>query len=216
MLSVHNLGFVFFLLVVQLLCFCLHENLARKVDELWESNIGTMANQPETWTNFIPLLPCTFFLSFDLVRGMQVISIWSFRHCSLNTTGQQKGRRNLILTKTKANYSPKSKREGSNQRKLSFNDRANEPWTSLVILGQMRAWTSYLRINVLRACVYIYFRQLSSFSEPTLWFIDLTVATCHSQYTFLSLIYATFSRENGQNTKILEVCHFRMIRKLHG
>ena len=40
-----------------------------------------------------------------------------------------------------------------------------------------------LNINALRACVYIYIRQLSSFRGPTLWFIDLTVATCHIQYT---------------------------------
>ena len=45
-----------------------------------------------------------------------------------------------------------------------------------------------------------------------LWFIDLTVATCHIQYTFLSLCQFV-SRENGQNTTILEVRHFRMIRK---
>ena len=37
--------------------------------------------------------------------------------------------------------------------------------------------------------------------------IDLTVATCHIQYPFLSLCQF-FSRENGQNTKILEVRHF--------
>ena len=65
-------------------------------------------------------------------------------------------------------------------------------------------------MNALRACVYIYIRQLSSFRAPTLWFIDLTVATCHIQYTFLIFF---FSRENGQNTKILEVRHFRVIRK---
>ena len=42
---------------------------------------------------------------------------------------------------------------------------------------------------------------------PMLWFIDLTVATCHIQYTFLSLCQF-FSRVNGQNTRILEVRHF--------
>ena len=57
--------------------------------------------------------------------------------------------------------------------------------------------------NALRACVSIYIRQLSSFRVPTLWFIDLAVATCHIQYTFLSL-FRFFSRENGQNTRILE------------
>ena len=69
-----------------------------------------------------------------------------------------------------------------------------------------------LSINALRACVYIYIRQLSSFRAPTLWFIDLTVATCHIRYTFLSLC-KFFSRENGQNTRILEVGHFCMARK---
>ena len=39
-----------------------------------------------------------------------------------------------------------------------------------------------------------------SFRAPTLWFIDLTVATYHTQYIFLSL-YRSFSWENGQNTK---------------
>ena len=59
-----------------------------------------------------------------------------------------------------------------------------------------------LSINALCACVYIYIRQLSSFRAPMLWFIDLTVVTCHIQYTFLSLCQYV-SRENGQNTKIL-------------
>ena len=53
-------------------------------------------------------------------------------------------------------------------------------------------------MNASCACVYIYIRQLSSFRAPTLWFIDLTVATCHIQYTFLSLCLFFFSRENGQ------------------
>ena len=56
--------------------------------------------------------------------------------------------------------------------------------------------------NALHACVYIYTRLLSSFRAPTLWFVNLTVATCHIQYTFLSLCQF-FSRQNGQNTKIL-------------
>ena len=46
---------------------------------------------------------------------------------------------------------------------------------------------SFLTVNNLLACVYIYICQLSSFRAPTLWLIDLTVATCHIQYTFLSL-----------------------------
>ena len=52
----------------------------------------------------------------------------------------------------------------------------------------------------LRVCVYIHIRQLSSFRAPTLWFIDLTVATCHIQYTLLSFV-KFFPPENGQNTK---------------
>ena len=34
-----------------------------------------------------------------------------------------------------------------------------------------------LSINALHTCVYIHIWQLSSFRVPTLWFIDLTVAT---------------------------------------
>ena len=41
-------------------------------------------------------------------------------------------------------------------------------------------------LSVLMLNVYIYVRQLSSFRAPTLWFIDLTVATCRLQYTFMS------------------------------
>ena len=67
-----------------------------------------------------------------------------------------------------------------------------------------------LSINALRACVYIYIQQLSSFRALTLWLIDVTVATCHIQYTFLSLCQFV-SRENRRKTKILEVRHFRMI-----
>ena len=67
-----------------------------------------------------------------------------------------------------------------------------------------------LSINALHAYAYIYIRQLSSFRAPTLWFIDLAVATCHIQYSFLSLCQF-FSQENGQNMKILKVRHFRMI-----
>ena len=60
--------------------------------------------------------------------------------------------------------------------------------------------------------IFIYIRQLSSFRVPTLWFIDLTVTACHIRYTFPSLCQF-LSGENGQKTKILEVCHFRMIQK---
>ena len=59
---------------------------------------------------------------------------------------------------------------------------------------------SFLFAFALLASVYIYIRKLSSFRAPTLWFIDLTVATCHIQYTFMSLcqfFFFFFSRENG-------------------
>ena len=51
-----------------------------------------------------------------------------------------------------------------------------------------------LSINTLRACVYIYIRQLSSFKAPT-WFIDLTVASCHIQCTFLSFCQFLFTKK---------------------
>ena len=66
-------------------------------------------------------------------------------------------------------------------------------------LASITCQQTILKINALRARVYIYIRQLSSFRAPMLWFID-TVATCHIQYTFLSL-RQFFSRENEQNTK---------------
>ena len=53
--------------------------------------------------------------------------------------------------------------------------------------------------NALLACVYISIRQLSSFRAPTLWFINLTVATCHIQYTFLSL--CQFFHEKTDKTR---------------
>ena len=46
----------------------------------------------------------------------------------------------------------------------------------------------------------------------TLWFINLSAITCHIQYTFLSLC-PFLSRENRQNTKILEDRNFHMIQK---
>ena len=80
-------------------------------------------------------------------------------------------------------------------------------------MGAGASLRSSLGINALRACVYVYIpRQFSSFRAPTLWFIDVTVATCHIQYAFLSLC-RFFPRENGQNMKILEVRHFRVILK---
>ena len=45
-----------------------------------------------------------------------------------------------------------------------------------------------------------YVRQLSSFRVPTLWFIDLTVATCHIQNMFLSL-YQLFHKKTDKTTQ---------------
>ena len=53
----------------------------------------------------------------------------------------------------------------------------------------------------LRACVYIYIRQLSSFRAPTMWFIDLTFATCHIEYTLLSLCLFFFPHEKTDKTR---------------
>ena len=41
-------------------------------------------------------------------------------------------------------------------------------------------------IEALLCLPFIYIWELSSFRVPTLWFIDLTVATCLIRYTFLS------------------------------
>ena len=62
------------------------------------------------------------------------------------------------------------------------------------------------RVKEAHACVYIYIRQLSSFMAPTLWFIDLTAATCHIQYTSLSLCQGffflfTIKRPKHENTR---------------
>ena len=60
-----------------------------------------------------------------------------------------------------------------------------------------------LTINGLRASFYVHIRQLSSFKAPTLWFIDLTVATYHMrlQCTFLSLwFFFTRKRTKHENS----------------
>ena len=63
----------------------------------------------------------------------------------------------------------------------------------------------------IRACVYIYIRQLSSLKAPTLWFIDPTVATCHIQYTFLSL--CQFFHEKTPKTRKHSKSAIFMIRE---
>ena len=57
-----------------------------------------------------------------------------------------------------------------------------------------------------RLCLYLHpFQQLSSFRAPTLWFIDLTVATCYIQNTFLSL-YQFFHEkmDKTRNTRMVK------------
>ena len=58
-------------------------------------------------------------------------------------------------------------------------------------------------INAVFACVSIYIRQLSSFRAPTLYRSDYNYLPYSIYFSeFMSIL---FSRENGQNTKILEV-----------
>ena len=58
-----------------------------------------------------------------------------------------------------------------------------------------------LSINALHACVYVYIQQLSSFRAPTLWFIDLTVATCHIKIDTLSWVNANFFHKKMDKTR---------------
>ena len=63
---------------------------------------------------------------------------------------------------------------------------------------------AFCGINTLHACVFIiYIWQLGSFRASTLWFIDLTVASCHIQYTFLSSLLFFFTRKwtKHENTR---------------
>ena len=60
----------------------------------------------------------------------------------------------------------------------------------------------WLSINDLCACVYIYIQQLSSFRAPTLWFIDLSLATCHIQHTFLRLAMLAQQKEQYKAAKV--------------
>ena len=56
---------------------------------------------------------------------------------------------------------------------------------------------SSLSINALHACVYIYIWQLISLRAPTLWFIHLTVTTCHN--TSLSSCQKIFTRKQTKH-----------------
>ena len=60
---------------------------------------------------------------------------------------------------------------------------------------------SSFSINALRACVYVYTRQLSSFRAPTLWFVDLTVATWHIPNTFWVYAIFFFTRKADKRRK---------------
>ena len=53
-------------------------------------------------------------------------------------------------------------------------------------------------------------QQLRALRAPTLWSIDLTVANAISN-TLFGVYDNFFPRENGQNKKLLEVRHFRMM-----
>ena len=69
-----------------------------------------------------------------------------------------------------------------------------------------------LSIDVSYACVSIYIRQLSSFRGT-----QVMVYRSDCRYLPYSVHFSgfmpIFSRENGQNTKILEVRHSRMVQK---
>ena len=58
-------------------------------------------------------------------------------------------------------------------------------------------WWGSLSRNILCACVYIYIWQLSSFRAS----MDLTVATCHIQYTFLSYYVRFFHKKTDKTWK---------------
>ena len=65
-----------------------------------------------------------------------------------------------------------------------------------VVLLLTDAFKEPLSITALLTRIYIYIRQLSSFGAHSAIFVTLF------------WVYVNFSRENGQNTKILEVRHF--------
>ena len=69
----------------------------------------------------------------------------------------------------------------------------------LIIRGKRPFGEKSPKEALLHACVYIYIQQLSSFWVPTLWFIDLTVATCYIQYTCLSFMQICFTRKRTKH-----------------
>ena len=77
-----------------------------------------------------------------------------------------------------------------------------------VELDSQRLKKLWLSVLMLCAPVFIFIVQLlSSFSAPTLWFIDLTVFV-------VVVVVVVFSRENGQNTKMLVWANQKMPDKL--
>ena len=70
-------------------------------------------------------------------------------------------------------------------------------------------WRSSLSINVItaRLCLLVFASgnwHLNSFRAPTLWFTDLTVATCLIQYTFLSLCQIASLRKRTTQSRRAE------------
>ena len=69
-------------------------------------------------------------------------------------------------------------------------------------------------VVVVVVVVVVYIRQLSFFRAPMLWFIDLTVATYHIQYTFLSL--GQFFHEKTDKTRKFSKSYENGRRRLLG
>ena len=90
-------------------------------------------------------------------------------------------------------------------------------WTCETGLEQSVFQPPWFKWSVLMLCAPVFIftsggSELLYCRASMLWFMDLTVATCHIQYPILSLSQI-FSWENGQNTEILEVSHFCMTWK---
>ena len=80
---------------------------------------------------------------------------------------------------------------------------------AILIIAPCERNTAHNLKEALSLCahVYTYTRQLNSFRAPTLWFMDLTVATCHIQYTFLGLCHF-FMRKRTKHKKYLKSAIF--------
>ena len=89
------------------------------------------------------------------------------------------------------------------KRHSSWQQTNNTSWkrnsqTPGLLTGSLR---SSLSLDALCVRAYISIRQLSSFRASTLWFLDLAVATCHIQYTFLSLHQFLFHGKTDKTRK---------------